>query len=352
MAIVETKDESTQRDHSLMLQAVDDKLFKMTTLNQKTPHYSMQAKMLWTIRRIISPSIFRLDQKQLSAPDESSIVRWKHEFLEEMGFTENVISQKYTDIGPLADLYRKQKKIPEDEIQYGSILYDAICFITKTIILADGKTKNVIEIIDKKGKLKKMPIKYAFAYIWSNHKREYGSQVMFVEWHHDGHARKEQHQIAEMIVADLAKKKMIVDTIGFDCDPGNTTFILKSFTKITDWYHNDRSRNVFKIYEDGSKYPALPAGAHLLKRPRGKLVTLPLSLSYKLDQQYIDKRELYNILQFKQEPQRASLYQYTYIRIQQDSTQIGSSLTISQVIEETHFYQFIVLSQPCFNLSM
>ncbi|CAL6088478.1 Hypothetical_protein [Hexamita inflata] len=31
------------------------------------------------------------------------------------------------------------------------------------------------------------------------------------------------------------------------------------------------------------------------------------------------------ILQFKQEPQRASLYQYTYIRIQQDSTQIETA---------------------------
>ncbi|CAL6115011.1 Conserved_hypothetical protein [Hexamita inflata] len=296
ISLIETKEVQRHKDRSLLLQAVDDKIFQQTVLEKKNIGYSRKAQMLWTIRRILSPSLFRFDQLQLGAPSERAVQTWKQNFKEEMGFVDNLINKTYSDVGPLADLYRKQRKIPEDEVQYGSILYDAICFITKTIVMEDGYKKNVIEVIDKNGERQDLPIKYAFAYIWSNHKREYGSQVMFVEWHHDGHSRKKQQEIAQMIVKDLAKKKMVVDTIGFDCDPGNSEIILKSFKKITDWYHEEGRHNVFEIYKDGSQFPALPAGAHLLKRPRGKLVGLPLSVSYQLDQQYIDKRELYKIL--------------------------------------------------------
>ncbi|CAL6005190.1 Hypothetical_protein [Hexamita inflata] len=117
-----------------------------------------------------------MDQIYLGAPAERTIQRWKYDFKKEMNFIENVMNENYIDSGPLADLHRQSKKIPEDEIQYGSILYDAICFITKTIQLDDGTTKNVLEVIDRNGNVKNMPIKYAFAQIWSNHKREYGSQ--------------------------------------------------------------------------------------------------------------------------------------------------------------------------------
>ncbi|CAL6050095.1 Hypothetical_protein [Hexamita inflata] len=162
---VESRKEKEEYDRGILLNSIDEKIFKITELNQTNPHHSQEAKMLRTIRRILSPSIFRLDQKLLNAPVESTIRLWKLEFKLQMGFIANVVSDKYTNIGRLADLYRLQRKIPQDEIQYGSILYDAICFISKTIILEDETKKNVLEVIDRKGVKQDLPIKYAFAYI-------------------------------------------------------------------------------------------------------------------------------------------------------------------------------------------
>ncbi|CAL5989753.1 Hypothetical_protein [Hexamita inflata] len=172
VTILEPNENQYLKDYGKLLEAIDDKIYKVKVLGLQKPHYTLEAKMLWTIRRIISPSVFRMDQIQLGAPAERTIQRWKYGFKKEMKFIENVMNENYIDSGPLADLHRQSKKIPEDEIQYGSILYDAICFITKTIQLDDGTTKNVLEVIDRNGNVKNMPIKYAFAYIWSNHKRD------------------------------------------------------------------------------------------------------------------------------------------------------------------------------------
>ncbi|CAL6050139.1 Hypothetical_protein [Hexamita inflata] len=108
--IVCTKENLDEKDQSELLKVIDDKIYKLKTLHQRNPHYLRQAKKLWTIRRILSPSLFRMDQKQLGAPSNRTVQRWKTGFKKEMGFLESTISDKYTDCGPVADMYLCEEK--------------------------------------------------------------------------------------------------------------------------------------------------------------------------------------------------------------------------------------------------
>ncbi|CAL5974544.1 Hypothetical_protein [Hexamita inflata] len=83
--LIETKEIQRDKDRSLLLQAVDDKIYQQTVLEKKSISYSRKAQMLLTIRRILSPSLFRFDQLQLGAPSDRVIRQWKTNFMEEMG---------------------------------------------------------------------------------------------------------------------------------------------------------------------------------------------------------------------------------------------------------------------------
>ncbi|CAL5997043.1 Conserved_hypothetical protein [Hexamita inflata] len=97
ISLIETKEVQRHKDRSLLLQAVDDKIFQQTVLEKKNIGYSRKAQMLWTIRRILSPSLFRFDQLQLGAPSERAVQTWKQNFKEEMGFVDNLINKTYSD---------------------------------------------------------------------------------------------------------------------------------------------------------------------------------------------------------------------------------------------------------------
>ncbi|CAL6085476.1 Conserved_hypothetical protein [Hexamita inflata] len=67
VTIFEPNENQYLKDYGKLLEAIDNKIYKVKVLGMQKPHYTLEAKMLWTIRRIISTSVFRMDQIQLGS---------------------------------------------------------------------------------------------------------------------------------------------------------------------------------------------------------------------------------------------------------------------------------------------
>ncbi|CAL6026899.1 Conserved_hypothetical protein [Hexamita inflata] len=263
---------------------------------QRRKQFTDEELDLWLYIRTINLKWFIFDSQQFDGPDIRTIQLHRQRRLQDFQIKDNIFGIIYESSSIYLQLWKSNNGLGFKEQVYGSLCIDATGCTLKVTKNDDGTYNNVIDNNPEFG------IKNMWKVTFVPFNPKYKHFVVFNQPWYSGKAGKVQHQLINDIKQHLKTQFIYVQAVFFDADNGWNDLKCESLEIIRSRTKNGKIYNPFELLKHIKNNKILLCGEdplHELKRERTRIISKPLSFSYKVDDISYTPAQLKELLKLK-----------------------------------------------------